>query len=424
MEWHENCTQRKRRDKCRVRAMRRVCSISLTLIAVVAALANVAGGADRTPSSSRSGDSGQSKSREQLNALDLLSGGDRTVPLDWLDRLSAAWLNFSPVSSRAVVVHSEQGLLSDRAKPLPENMVYIRFSPGFLQRLSRQDVSLTMPVSDNILGRPVGGTSQVSAHTEFEPATGGGAELGRIRLSGAATYDTISSSQAVQVHTTGIAHFQSVKAIRFDGRGISLAPAEATARSQSTVVGIESTLPGLLGRIVSRTGSRRAASDHALAESETAEHVRRQVVRQFDAGADKQLATVWTAVNSGLAALPLSNPIQPRGWHARSTPEGIEIVALGPPGDGSGYVPAPTTSLGSADVIVDVHAAVLRTAMNDDGAKRLVRSAAAIETFYLAGQEERPSVHWSDDFQWLSISLKPGERKQPTRIVSRPELVK
>lgn len=315
-------------------------------------------------------------------------------------------------------------MLSDRAEQLPENMVYIRLSPGFLQRLARQNVSFTLPVHDVILGRPVGGTSQVSAHAEYEPPTGGPADLGRLRLWGEATYDTVSSSRSVRVRTTGVAHFQSVKAVSFDGHSISLAPAEATARSQSTVAGIETTLPGLRGWIASRIASRRSADDHELAESETVEHVRQQVIRRFDTGANEQLAAVWTAVNSGLAALPIANPLRPRGWYARSTREGLEIVALGSPGDGSGYVPGPTTTLGSADVIVDVHSTVIRTAMNDDNAKHLVRSVGTIETLHLAGQEERPSMHWSDDFQWLSISLKPGEREQSTRIVSQPALVK
>jgi hypothetical protein len=390
---------------------------------VVATSASFCRSEDPHPASSR-GDSNPADQSKPLNAIELLTGGRETVPLDWLDRLSVTWPLVIPVVNRSATIHAGQGPLSDHTEQLPENMVYIRFSPGFLQRLSRRNVSLAMPVNDNILGRPVGGTSQVSAHSEYEAAIGGAADLGRLRLWGEATYDTISYSRSVQVHTTGVAHFEAVKAVRFDGSGISLAPADATARSQSTVTDIETTLPGLRGWIASRIASRRSVSDHGLAEAETAEHVRQQVIRKFDDGANEQLATVWSAVKSGLAELPLANPLRPRGWYARSTREGLEIVALGPPGDGSGYVPGPTTNLGSADVIVDVHAAVIRTAMNDDNAKRLFRSVATIETLRLAGQEERPSMHWSDDFQWLSISLKPGKTEERTRIVSRPALVK
>jgi hypothetical protein len=82
----------------------------------------------------------------------------------------------------------------------------------------------------------------------------------------------------------------------------------------------------------------------------------------------------------------------------------LEIVLLGPPGDGSGYVAAPTTQLGTADVKVDVHAAVLKAAMKDPAAKRLLQFAAAFETTTFGDAPATPNVAWSSNSSWLSLS--------------------
>jgi hypothetical protein len=401
--------------------MRRAGFISLILTVLVAASADV-GRTDVPAQPANGGDSPIHRQlAEHVGVLGQLFAGAWGVPLAWINRLSEPWFDVTPVSTRAETGAGGRRLaVSQKVPQLPENMVYVRLSPRFLQRATRQDVSFRLPVTDNILGTPVAGDSDVSAHSIYVPASNDPADLGHLRLWGQAAYNTIGSSRLVQAHTTGVAQFQADIAVRFDGHGISLSPAQATATSQSTITGIESSRPGLIGRIATRIASRRAARNHDLAESVTAEHVRQQVARRFDAAADQQLAGFWDAINSGLAALPVGNSIRPRSWFARSTKEGLEIVALGPPGDGSGYVPAPTTTLGSADVMIDVHVTVIRTAMNNPDSRRLIQTAAAFQALRLSDQTELPSFHWSDDSQWLSITWKAGDREQPTRIVARP----
>jgi hypothetical protein len=145
----------------------------------------------------------------------------------------------------------------------------------------------------------------------------------------------------------------------------------------------------------------------------TSQHAAGRVDRQFDTRAQEEVAELWKVFDARLAALPLNDPLRPRGWHARSKREFLEIVLLGPPGDGSGYVAAPNTKLGSADLRVDIHAAVVKTAMADPAARSLLQAVAVFLTMKPTDRTEMPTIAWSDDSQWLSIAWQSpkGERR-------------
>lgn len=296
---------------------------------------------------------------------------------------------------------------------LPENMVYIRISESFLKRLADQEVSRRRIVSDNILGTPVSGVSQTVGRTELVLQPNDRAGVAYFRLSGTVNSDTVGHGGAVEVFSHGVTDFQAVKTIWLDGRGIHFTPSQTVAHAHTTVQGMTTSLPGLRGRIALRIGGARVADRHAAAEQVISEHVARQVDRQFDELAESQFAEHWRLVSNELAALPLDSPIRPRGWFARTHNECLEIVLLGPPNDGSEYVAAPTTQLGTAGVKVDVHAAVLKAAMTDPAAQRLLRMAAAFETTTFGDVSTMPSVAWSDHSRWLSLSWSANPREPP-----------
>jgi hypothetical protein len=292
-------------------------------------------------------------------------------------------------------------------------MVYVRLSERFLQRLVRQDVSQRSNIVDNILGTPVSGVSQTTGHAELELQPHPDVGLGLIRFGGTINCDTVGDAGPVKIFTRGVTQFQSQKTIWLDGQGIHLMPAATTAQTQQTTTGMQTSLPRLRGRISLRIAQSRAAASHAQAEEVTSQHAARRIDRQFDARSQEEVAELWKTVSARLAALPLGDPLRPRGWHARTKAEFLEIVLLGPPGDGSGYVPAPTTKLGSADARLDIHTAVVRTAMTDPAARSLLHAVAVFLIMRPADQTEMPTIAWSDDSQWLSIAWQApkGERR-------------
>ncbi len=82
-------------------------------------------------------------------------------------------------------------------------------------------------------------------------------------------------------------------------------------------------------------------------------------------------------------------------------------MILGSPGDGSGYVAGPSTRLGNADLVVDIHASVVKAAMSDPEINRLLGVAIATEVSSRANGSPLSSFGWTDDGKWLSLGLKP-----------------
>ena len=225
-------------------------------------------------------------------------------------------------------------------------MVYVRLSKPILERLVRQDVSRRSAVEDNILGTPITGVSQTLGHAELELQSHPDVGFGQIHFGGTINYDTVGRTGPVQIFARGVTQFQSVKTIWLDDQGIHLTPSATNASTQSTITGLTTSLPRLRGRISLRIAQSRAAENHAQAEEITSQHAARRIDRHFDASADEQVAALRNIVSTKLAALPTDDPLRPRGWQARSKPDFLEIDLLGPPGDGSGYVPRPPPSWG------------------------------------------------------------------------------
>jgi SLA1 Homology Domain 1 (SHD1) protein len=303
---------------------------------------------------------------------------------------------------------------------LPENMVYVRLSKPLLARLVRQDFSRRSAVEDDILGTPITGVTQTFGHAELELQSHPDVGLGQIHFGGTINFDTVGCAGPVQIFTRGVTQFQSVKTIWLDGQGVHLAPSATNASTQSTTTGITTSLPRLRGRISLRIAQSRVAESHAQADEITSQHAARRIDRRFDASAAEEVAQLRNIVNTKLSALPADNPLRPRGWHARSKPEFLEIVLLGPPGDGSGYVPAPSANLGAADVRVDIHAAVVKTAMTDPAARSILQAVAVSLASRPGASSEMPSVAWSDDSQWLSIAWQLRNATAPLQKSSGP----
>lgn len=357
------------------------------------------------------------------SAADRLAGvsttGQTAKPAPWaiLDALVAKKCHAGRAEESSGGIADVAPLLSSQAQRVPENMIYIRLSRAYLERTTHRDVSRQSAVNDNILGTPVTGVADTSAQVNFELQPNRNAAVGMLRFAGTERHQTVANGGPVQLFYYGATQFESTKMIWFDGQGLHVTPATSTARSQSTLTGTQTSLPRLRGRISLRIARGREAEQHAQAEEITAQHVRRRIDKAFDESTSNELAAFWRNVRDGMAAIEMSGSWKPRGWHAHSTSEAFEIVVLGPPGDGSGFVSAPTTKLDASDIVVDVHVAVVKAAMTDPNLQRLLQTATAAQILRLSDQAELPSIRWSDDANWLSIAWKAGTN--PLASVSR-----
>ena len=239
--------------------------------------------------------------------------------------------------------------------------------------------------------------------------------MGVLRLFGTTNSSTVGDAGPVQVFCSGVTQFQSAKTIWLDSQGIHQSPAVTNAQTHSTITGLQTSLPRLRGRIALRIGGNRAADSHAVAEAVTAQHVAQRVSRQFDGSANEEIGTFWATFTARMNSLAANNPMRPREWQASSTKEMVQLVALGAPGDGSGYVSAPTTDLAPADVRVDIHVAVIKSALGDATLKKAIGpTVAMLATAQRPDPADGSTINWSADRNWLSIAWgSTGSRQEP-----------
>lgn len=355
---------------------------------------------------------------QQLVIASLPPASDPVSPL----AEGISYLAKKPVVAEAVSVVHSATLLAQPSARVPENMVYVRLSRPFLQRLIQREVRQRGPVNDFILGSTITGTSDTTGSTELvlQPNAQHG-EL-EIRLSGVISYRTVASHGPVEIFADGTAQFASAKAVWIDQGGIATGRAATNVLNGSTITGVESSLPGLLGRIARRIGSRRAAANRQLADAIGGQHLERQINDSFNQIADGEIAEAWANLRTQIAALPEDDPVRPSAWQVSTTADALQIVVLG---RSSGErVPPPEDLDTRSDVVVRVHAAVLSHALADENLRKLWRLVATSPNAAESQSSVRGcTMSWSADERWLSVSWSndsaaDGEQP-PTRGVPR-----
>jgi len=332
-------------------------------------------------------------------------------------RLNGASKNWSGIGiplPDATAMAMAQGLLSAPAAPMPENMIYVRLSKPFLERISATDISESGPVNDVILGSPVTGTSKTVgvAHVELQPSETEG--LAEIHLFGSTTYDAVADGGPVRIFEHGITGFASSKALRVDGQGIAIGPAATNAKTWSVITGVATSLPRLRGRIALRVGSRRAEESREEAAEVTSQHTAAQINHEFDVAASAQVADLYKSIREQLADLPSDHMLRQCCWRASTTKDAMEIVVLASPS--KKYNPTTTpTALADSDAEVHIHVALVRFAMADEGMQRVMRRVMqAIESPQASTATPpvgQPALAWSKDRTWLTL-------RWPTSAVS------
>jgi hypothetical protein len=339
-------------------------------------------------------------------------------PTAWWDGLQANWESLTkPAIDDAVAVANAGPLILQSTQPMPENIIYLRLSRQFLERMAWRDVAQQAAVHDTVLGAAVTGVSHTVGSAEFELVPSDQFGSAEIHLFGTTTYNSVADAGPVQLSISGVTRFASAKALRFNGQGIHLGAAATNARTSSVITGIDTSLPGLRGRLALRIGGRRAEESRPDAEAITAQHTARQINHDFDKSASDEVAELWKNIGDQIAALPADHPLRQCTWQASSTKDALQIVFLAPAVDKNNFVPAPTPSIADADIEAQVHVAMVRSAIADVELHKLLQPMTIQLASSLGSMPSgRPVMRWSADHNWLSLSWQSGDHPaEPTQ---------
>ncbi len=314
--------------------------------------------------------------------------------------------------------------LAPASQDVPKNMIYVRLSRQFLEKTAARNVDRQTPVVDVVLGAQVCGTSHTVGRVDYQLQPNDRAGVAALRFTGSTAFDSVAYAGPVRVFTSGVTRFESTKPIWMDAAGMHSSPAVTTARTHSTITGVDSTLPGLRGRIATRIGSRKSAESLAQAESITADHTRIAIERDFNRETDQQLAGIWKSVSDQIATLPLDRTMGTAQLKVSSTRDAIEVVVLGA-ANAPEIGAAPSSLKEGAAVEAYVHAGLLTKFMAGAASlNNLPPAAAQIASAPGAPPLQPRQMRWSADGQWLAISWQAGGETieqigKPAAIVAR-----
>jgi hypothetical protein len=188
---------------------------------------------------------------------------------------------------------------------LPAELVSVECSRRFLENYFQRAVERDAPVDDQILGTRIAGQSHLSGQVKLvwhTPDLPPGFDL---IFSGVCRSQTDGLNEVVTLHNQAETVFEARKQLIWTGEGLEASPAVAQAETHSTTVKIDSSLPGVVGRIASRIAQDRVAEVRPQADAISSQHAAERIARGFDARVDRSLAMLQMASHYLPAAIRL-----------------------------------------------------------------------------------------------------------------------
>lgn len=185
--------------------------------------------------------------------------------LGWLERR-----NLAPRLTQAV-----------RRRYSRTNML-MQASADFLAIGLEEPVNQIEPIHEVILGTSISGTGHTTGRVRFALVPNETRALMDAVFEGRVASRSIGANRSARLSTRGTTFIGARKRIELDTNGISAWPTRSDAKTNSQITGIWSTRPRLLGRIVVRVASRRAAESKGASEAIASRRAEQRFNRRMD----------------------------------------------------------------------------------------------------------------------------------------------
>ena len=208
---------------------------------------------------------------------------------------------------------------------IPAALVYVRVSREFLEDYVERNVIRRKPLRDCVLGARIRGESETRGRTRLTLLPSSGQLLGSIAFDGTVHASTTGRKGSVILHNRADSTFHARKMIAMGNTGVRVGAATATATTNLTLIGVDSTLPRLLGRIAKRIGWHRALRSHGQAQLITADHTADDIREDFDDRINRTMSKVQHALGSKIPELETGRNPVPTDVRFRSSQKYVEI---------------------------------------------------------------------------------------------------
>ena len=270
-----------------------------------------------------------------------------------------------PLVKKAIDRLSSLTGLRAEATSAPTAVVWVRMSKEYLEDYLTRNVDRKKPVRDYILGTTLVGESRTTGKTRLVLHPDDQRALGEVEFVGEVHARTTGRNGPARLQYLSDSTFHARKKLVIGESGLVASPATARAPSRLTLTGIQTTLPGLRGRIAQRIATRREANSRSQANAIVSDHTADDIREDLDNKLNEAVAAIHTKVQAQIAALKLNESDHPVVMRSKSTPDYIE-VALYHGGGKADELHLPTFVMdNNPDFTVRVHRTVLARAVTD-----------------------------------------------------------
>jgi len=286
-------------------------------------------------------------------------------------------------------------------------------------------------VRDLVLGTDIHGESNTTGETHVNLLPGDGIVRAEIVFDGTVHSRTTGYNGPAILHYVSETPFQARKTISLTDTGLNVSDAKVSSSTRLQTTGVETTLPRLRGRIVSRIAARRNANSHAEAEAITGQHTADRVRADFDRGASEKIAKLQNVFDSTLSRLTADRDQPKPIVRLRSTNEYAEMAMIRADARDKDWELKPPVVDGNPDVAVRINRSLVGRILADPEWNRQLAPLIARFSLgpsntggtvrlaadnILAGSTPKISV----DGSWVVIDIAPpkgdaGRNNSPSR---------
>ncbi len=209
-----------------------------------------------------------------------------------------------------------------------ENLsVLLRIPRSLIAKSVNRDFENTAPIQREVLGTLSRGTANCRGTVTCELIENSkGAEFG-CSIAGDVISETCGSNGPAIIQARAVTNYTAYKHTMFNGRYFTTDPATVCTKTELTITGIGSTLPGLRGQLVCRIARKRAAASHDQVVAITSELTAQELRQRIDAEFDERIRLLNQKLASSLSILK-HLAVTGEKLTVRSFNDSVEIGAL------------------------------------------------------------------------------------------------
>jgi hypothetical protein len=226
---------------------------------------------------------------------------------------------------------------------------------------------------------------------------------------------TVGTHGPAILHNYGETVFDARSHLVFAPGGVYATPATASARTSTHTYDIDSTLPGLRGRIVERAAWRKSTDLRSQADQIAAQKAAHRVADALNQEMKRAAGNIQQALVENIRKLAADQQGQP-SVHFRSTPDYLHLI-LRRPGAADDDLDPPAVE-GNPHIAVRVHRSVVRQALSDTQMAALLRplmtglvaSNGTPQVRTADSADPSYDIQWSPDRKWMLIDYHVDRR--------------